>query len=244
MLHLSKISWLVGILIVFVFVAGFFVYQWWQTKGELAEKIGLNKNLIKQADELQKEIEELKTPAEEIKDETTDLKTYRNEGYKHMNGAYKYEIKYPVSWKVQITHPGLVDFSKKNTFTDTEFSILVNVWGEFGGPFTGCTFIGEEITIKDVKVYPSIFSDFKNEHLNPTDEECKEGALGNSHAVYLEMCFDDSLNYLRPYCEMRGPINYYQFLLDCAGKKWQGREGMEKCEQLFDQIMATFRFIK
>lgn len=103
-MNLSERTWLSIILVVFIIAAGFFAYQWWQVKGELAKNLTENENLVKQAnklqaeiDKLQKEIEELKI-SEEIKDETAEWKTYRNE-------EYGFEIDYPkVGWGIKETH--------------------------------------------------------------------------------------------------------------------------------------------
>ena len=95
MIKFSKITWLAIVLIIAVFIitTGFFAYQWWQMKRELAKQIAQNENLTKQIDELQKQVEELKAAKEEIIDETTDWKTYRNE-------KFGFEIDYPtVGWE-------------------------------------------------------------------------------------------------------------------------------------------------
>jgi len=61
------------------------------------------------------------------------------------------------------------------------------------------------------------------------------------------MCFDKELNYQGNYCEIKTSfIDYrdYYFLFSCQGENYLGEEGLEKCEELFDQIVSTFRFIK
>ena len=71
------------------------------------------------------------------------------------------------------------------------------------------------------------------------------------------MCFDRELGYLGPYCPWcpdsplcpegvkEGHIGtFYQFHLTCKGKKWKGTKGRENCNQLFYQIVSTFKFIK
>ena len=94
MINFSKTTLLSILLIIFFLAAGFFAYQWWQIKGELARQIEENENLKNQIaelqvviDKLQKEIEELKA-TQGIKDEmivdkkeevsiTTDKTEYR-----------------------------------------------------------------------------------------------------------------------------------------------------------------------
>lgn len=61
MINFSKTTLLSIFLIIFIILAGFFVYQWRQTKGELGKQIEENENLTKQVNELQKKIEELKS---------------------------------------------------------------------------------------------------------------------------------------------------------------------------------------
>lgn len=98
MRHFSKTSWLAMVIIVFIIIAGFFAFQWWQAKGELGKKIDENESLIKQIEKLQKEIEKLKV----VKEETTGWKAYRNE-------EYGYEVKYPkeVILTAKLTQPSL-----------------------------------------------------------------------------------------------------------------------------------------
>jgi len=88
MINFSKTTWLIIFFIIFIILAGFFAYQWWQVKGELGRKIEENENLTKEIENLQGEIEELKIS----KEETAEWKTYRNE-------EYGFEIDYPVGWE-------------------------------------------------------------------------------------------------------------------------------------------------
>jgi len=258
MINFSKTNWLTIVLIVTVCATGFFAYQWWQVKGELVKKIEENESLIKQVDKLQKEIEELKVAegeiikkVEKVTDEIIEWKTYRNK----VSG---FEIKYPKDWKIDIIDPQhSIDFTKETPQEKIRFAIGINLYGEFSaGPFSRCIFKGKEITIKRTKFYPTIFSDLRNELPNPTEEECNISVLGDTHTVYLEMCFDENLEYIDDRCPIcpdspKCPKwkkegywgNYYQFYFHCEGEKWQGREGMQRCSQLFNQIMATFKFI-
>jgi hypothetical protein len=66
MKNFSKTTWLTILLIVALFVTGFFAYQWWQVKGELGKKIEENANLTTKVNELQAEIDRLKKEIEEL----------------------------------------------------------------------------------------------------------------------------------------------------------------------------------
>ena len=103
MINFSKTTLLSILLIIFFLAAGFFAYQWWQIKGELARQIEQNENLKNQIaeleeeiDRLQREIKELKTAKEEAIIEPADWKTCRN-------NYYGFEIDYPIKgWKVEL----------------------------------------------------------------------------------------------------------------------------------------------
>lgn len=263
----SRTNWkyilIIVILALFV-VAGFFTYRWWQVKGELARQIEENENLTRQMDELQKEIEELKAVGKEAIDETADWKTYKSE-------YYQFEIKYPSEWKVEyglhewwdedILHggPGQVGFLKKEFSSNVVFSIGVDMWHDRPS-IRPCEFRGEKIIVEGVGVYPNIstFASASMEELKKLSEEeiCEKFTL-NKHNVFLDMCFYDNLNYLGnscPWCpesslcpewKKEGYVgDYYQFSLFCEGERWKGGEGANKCDQLFNQIISTFKFIK
>jgi len=80
MMNFSKTTLLSILLVIFFLAAGFFIYQWWQIKGELVKQIEQNENLKNQVaelqaeiDRLQKEVEELKT-SQAIEDKTIEKK--------------------------------------------------------------------------------------------------------------------------------------------------------------------------
>jgi len=112
MINFTKTTYLVIVLVVVFLAAGFFAYQWWQVKGELAKQIEQNVDLTKEAEKLRAEIDKLQKEIERLKitGETADWKTYRNE-------YYGFEIDYPViNW----------EFEKGNTYHPLVFSICKN----------------------------------------------------------------------------------------------------------------------
>lgn len=86
--HFLKTTWPIILVIILFLAAGFFAFQWWQAKEELARQTEQNENLTKQIDELRKEMEKLKSAQGKITDETAGWKTYRNE-------KQGFEIKFP-----------------------------------------------------------------------------------------------------------------------------------------------------
>ena len=77
MINFSKTTLLIILLVIFFLAAGFFAYQWWQIKGELARQIEENENLKNQIAELQKEIEKLKISQPGEVTITTDKTEYK-----------------------------------------------------------------------------------------------------------------------------------------------------------------------
>jgi len=77
MVNFSKTTLLIILLVIFLLAAGFFAYQWWQIKGELARQIEQNENLKNQIAELQKEIEKLKISQPGEITITTDKTEYK-----------------------------------------------------------------------------------------------------------------------------------------------------------------------
>jgi len=165
-----------------------------------------------------------------ISDETADWQTYRNE-------RHGFEIKYPNKWKIDENIVGAVF-----NWNGISFALSVNNYGDIGA-WSGCKITSKEITVEDIKLYPIIYTFLEEKECPDSEEECNQLPLGNYHLIYSEFCVDRNNQYLGNYC-LEGSGNfYYQFSFTCEGEEWKGREKMNKCSQLFDQILSTFRFL-
>ncbi len=125
----KKTNWLTIFLIIFLLLSGFFAYQWWQVKGELARQIEQNENLKNQVTELQaeidklkKEIEGLKTAEGEITDETAEWKSYKNE-------LMGFEVKYPSDWKIREVPPHITFAGNIPVDRHTTLNCSLNIIG-------------------------------------------------------------------------------------------------------------------
>ena len=238
MINFSKTNWLIIPFAILIVATGFFAYQWWQAKGKLAKKIEENENLIKQVNELQTEVSKLKKEIEELKRvgekplNNTGWKTYRAEWKDYRNEEYGFEINYPRSWeaKTEEFYKGVGQLSfGKSPFSPTStvvFSIGVNIYWDLPPPDAEVLSQGEETLFEDIKVYPIIYD------------------MGDRNVIYLDLCFDKNLEYVKVPC-LEGSGNfYYQFALDCGKKGTREEMEINQCNQLFNQIVSTFRFIK
>jgi len=255
MINFSKTNWLTVFLIIFIIVAGFFAYQWWQTKEELAKQIEENEvlkgkvnELQKEINKLQKQIEELKISKEtgkETKDETADWKTYRNE-------KQGFEIKFPSEWNYFVSEDKIENdygiFHAGFKGRGTEFSMQINMYGTPPFPSSSLCKKEREFTILKNTFRETLFSSFQ---AGINEEECDEFLL-DEHLVHTRICIDEALKVYRPEAK-QGVAGYYlscnggtlyEFILFCKGEKWQGKEGRDKCSELFDQILSSFRLIE
>lgn len=266
------LAWgLIIFLIIFIIAAGFFAYQWRQVQGELIKQIEQNENLIKQAsdlqieiDKLQKEIEGLKVSKEtkeEVIDETTEWKTYRNE-------ERGFEIKYPEDMNIYIADSwySTDNFTKETLQNETEFRMGIGMYADDWGPWETCRVEGKKVVIEGITFYPKILyvlpssKEYTGKRYN---DKCQEWPLGNNYDIEVNMCFDEDLKYLGSDCPIcwkdsnvpRSSLcpewktegywgNYYQFSIRCKEEQWKGKEGIDKCNLLFNQILSTFKFIK
>lgn len=241
----SKTNFLILLLIASVVIAGFFTYQWWQVKGELAKQIEQNVSLTKQINELQKEIEELKSAKEDVTDKTTEWKTYENikQGLK---------IKFPREWH----HTIWLD-EKENNFsvfqaefgTDTLWlGIKINMFTETTPavpPTPLCHKEGNFTVFGKNKLPKKIISTFQK---GVDKEECDKFLLG-THLVYSEFCVDKSLKAYSAEVGRNGEYFFscreedtlYDLQLYCEGEEWKGKEGRNGCSQLFNQILSTLK---
>lgn len=172
------------------------------------------------------------------KDEMADWKTYKNE-------EYGFSFKYSENWNVKEDNVRNIVFAGD----EINFSIGINNYSDIGA-WSGCIINGEEIAIEDIKLYPKIYTYLEKSKFSQNQKECSQSPLGNSHIIYTELCIDENNQFLNleNHCNEYDEYSdnnkdfYYQFLLDCEGNQWKGRENMNRCEQLFEQILSTFKF--
>jgi hypothetical protein len=217
MISFSKTTWLVIVLVIVFCVAGFFIYQWWQVKGELVKQIEQNENLIKQISELQKEIEELKiseeiTPTPEV--DTSDWKTYINERF-----GFKFKIpkEYEVEEQYIPIHRG----------TGGVFIIAPNAK------------FGLELSHKETRTIEEM-ADYQAKGLYGKESiKSKEIIyVGGEKAIKVEI-LDNGL--------FREKIYFYKKIDEenrwfCDFDFYEDKNGLTK--NIFEQIVSTFEFIK
>ncbi|PIP23810.1 MAG: hypothetical protein COX36_01295 [Candidatus Nealsonbacteria bacterium CG23_combo_of_CG06-09_8_20_14_all_38_19] len=261
MVNLSKINWLTIVLVIAICIAGIFVYQWWQVKGELARQIGQNENLMKQVDELQKEIKQLKTAEKKITEETAEWKTYRNEkqGFEiklPLVGEWDYDIRIDRINEGEIpAFDALFRTSGEKSYLD--FSIRINLFSEVtpllipSGLFCSKS---QETQMWNNKISQEIHStyDSKIRVDKSTCDPSLDKYLLDEHTIISRLCLSKDLKVYDAklgrngeyffYCTGEEPL--YYFSLRCKGEIWTGKEGRDKCAELFNQIISTFTFIE
>ena len=187
------------------------------------------------------EFPEIKIP----EGETADWKTYRNE-------QYSYEIKYPKDWEVDFSgsyfsdafYISLSGEISAESFTDFGIEVYEGDYGSQGPMFVSCTESEEsEISgINGIKYYCTVPYWKGTGHEKPPISEI------TSHVIIGELCADENFipqDYdLEKYGEPGIYNNYFKFVLDCEGEEWIGELGKNNCNQLFNQILSTFRFIE
>ena len=155
-------------------------------------------------------------------DETANWKIYRNE-------EYGFEIKYP---EVEG-----ISFFKITVDAEREFLFGTLVCME-----------GEESTVLGtIKLSPHIEVDaslFEELGRKPTEEECYKWA--NRYIISGRFCTDKNLTKYQAYCEEGAETpdyHRYDVFLVCEGEGFKGKEGRIRCNQIFNQMLSTFRFL-
>jgi hypothetical protein len=160
---------------------------------------------------------------EVIGDETANWKTYKNE-------QYGFEIKYPETNGISF------------------FKIIVDSEREFLFGTIVCM-EGEEATVLGkIRLSPHIevaASSFEELGRQPTEEECD--TLTTRYVVSGRFCTNKNLTQYQDYCEEgseTSDYHRYDVFLACDGESFGGKTGRVKCNQFFNQILSTFKFIE
>jgi len=259
-----------ALLLFFVLLGtGLFNYQCQQIKNKLAIEIKENKNLLKKINELQKEIEELKIfEDEKTINKITDWKTYKNE-----QQGFEIKLPPAGEWDYDIRIDRIDEQTGVTSF-DGQFNVLgeenninfwmrANLYAESNLPLyvfeTVCKSEREAVFLNNQISYATYSTlDLERKNLQDCDSALDEFIL-DKHESETKFCLDKSSEtiYLAKSAIMGDPsiggeygfscdINQdlYYFQLSCQGNEWKGREGQDKCSQLFNQILSTFRFIE
>ncbi|MCK5466539.1 hypothetical protein KAI56_03530 [Candidatus Parcubacteria bacterium] len=258
----KNILFIISTLLLFFILlsAVLFNYQYKQVRSELAIKIRENENLIKKIDELQKEIEELKIfKKEEDINEITGWKTYKNE-------QQGFEIKLPPTgewdYNIRIDKQAEIDFfggffTTQEEKSNLQFFIRKNLFSEVTPPFLPqYPFCNEEqeTQLWNNKISQTIYSSY-DPQTEIDEKRCDpllDKFLLDKHLIDAQLCLNkDSEAYNAEigrngeyffYCLKKDPL--YYFALHCEGEIWADKEGKNKCAELFNQILSTFKFIK
>lgn len=105
------------------------------------------------------------------------------------------------------------------------------------------------------KISQTVFSSY-NPQIKTKEEECLPSLnkyLLAEHEIETRVCLGKDLKAYSPelrelggeyvyFCKNEAPLYFFSF--SCKGESWEGQEGINKCSQLFNQILSTFKFIK
>lgn len=200
------------------------------------------------------------SPISEI--DTSNWKTYKNL-------KQRFEIKLPPvgEWDYDIRideideRTGLAFF---DGFLKTQeeksylrFLIRINLFSEITPFFPPDPFCQakREITLWNYKILQKVFSSYSPQIKTEKLEECDstlDRFLLDEHSIETRVCLNKDLKAYDAefgrngeyffYCTEEDPL--YYFSLYCKGEIWAGKEGSDRCNKLFNQILSTFKFIK
>jgi len=182
------------------------------------------------------EFPETKKPEKVVEDETADWETYRNE-------EYGFEIKYPKDWRGDFE---TMTF-RSGTPESKSFLMFMIETGEGFRRYVGgagkCT-DREEFKISGITGI-KVYCYYPKWKVKPDGEIELPFSLIDEHIIIGHLCADENFipyDYNIEECETGIYNNYFWFELTCQGEEWLGETGRNRCSQLFNQLLSTFRF--
>jgi len=195
--------------------------------------------------------------------EALDATPFNLMAYENLN--HKFMVIFPYPYTISTSRPAVDD--SRNFWTcfdllgkEATFCVKINMNSEIAPPFltdtSGCpicktemrtTFLGKETT----KTAYSTQQGMANTECPSVCTKAIESYISNEHSVELESCLakDQSLYLYNTggqseaelLCQNDDPL--YRFSLICKGTQWVGKDGQVRCNNLFDQILSTFKFL-
>jgi len=151
-------------------------------------------------------------------DETVNWKTYTNE-------EFGFEIKYPDIKDVLL-------IAQADSAREFLFSAVP------------CGYSEEESNVLGlIKFFPAIEGGFANSEYGKKYTEAECDNLVTRYIMHGRFCTDRNLTKYQDWCKEGSEISDYHRYDIYLACDWRGKEGRVKCNNLFNQMLSTFKFI-